>query len=108
MLRVTTLYASSAAATAEYYTKYLVDAPGEAPGVWAGDQAAALGLAGTVTGETLESLLCGFDPTDRAPAQRPTVLAQQSTTPYETTRRASPARSPAREPICTTPRTAHW
>ena len=62
VLRVTTLYASSAAATADYYTKYLVDAPGEAPGVWVGDQAAGLGLAGTVDSEALESLLSGFDP----------------------------------------------
>ena len=40
MLRVTTLYASSASATAAYYTRYLA-APGEQPGVWCGQQAAA-------------------------------------------------------------------
>jgi len=62
VLRVTTLYASSAAATAGYYTKYLVDAPGEVPGVWTGDQAATLGLSGTIDAEALELLLSGFDP----------------------------------------------
>ena len=46
MLRVTTLYASSAAATAAYYTQYLAQAPGEVPGVWSGRQAAGLGLVG--------------------------------------------------------------
>jgi hypothetical protein len=33
MLRVTTLYASSAAATAKYYAQYLARAPGEVDGV---------------------------------------------------------------------------
>lgn len=85
MLRVTTLYASSAAATAGYYTKYLVDAPGEVPGVWTGDQAAALGLTGTIDAEALELLLSGFDPVsgsrlggaleDRATADGRTVRA---------------------------------
>ena len=46
MLRVTTLYASSAAATANYYTRYLARAPGEVDGVWTGTQADALGLIG--------------------------------------------------------------
>ncbi len=36
MLRVTTLYASSATGTAAYYTRYLAQAPGEEPGVWRG------------------------------------------------------------------------
>ncbi len=36
MLRVTTLYAGSAAATAKYYTQYLTQAPGEEPGTWLG------------------------------------------------------------------------
>ena len=44
MLRVTTLHASSAAATARYYAEYLTAAPGEVPGVWAGRQADGLGL----------------------------------------------------------------
>ena len=62
MIRVTTLYASTAATTARYYTKYLTDAPGELPGVWHGTQADLLGLSGTVTTEALERLLSGHDP----------------------------------------------
>ncbi len=62
MLRVTTLYASSAAATANYYTHYLTRAPGEVDGVWTGKQAAALGLSGSVSAEALEQLLEGRDP----------------------------------------------
>ena len=50
VLRVTTFYAASAAATAAYYTRYLAEAPGEVPGVWTGDQAAGLGLSGDVSG----------------------------------------------------------
>ena len=45
VLRVTTLHASSAAATAEYYAAYLTKAPGEVPGLWSGRQAIGLGLA---------------------------------------------------------------
>ena len=63
MLRVTTLHASSAAATAAYYARYLTDAPGEVPGVWSGEQADRFGLAGDVTVEQLEWLLSGRDPT---------------------------------------------
>jgi conjugative relaxase-like TrwC/TraI family protein len=63
VLRVTTLYAGTAAATARYYTKYLTQAPGEVPGVWTGGQAAGLGLAGEVSTDALESLLSGCDPT---------------------------------------------
>jgi conjugative relaxase-like TrwC/TraI family protein len=62
MLRVTTLYASSATATAQYYTRYLTDADGEEPGRWTGRQAGLLGLSGGVTTEQLESLLEGRDP----------------------------------------------
>jgi conjugative relaxase-like TrwC/TraI family protein len=62
VLRVTTLYASSAMATAKYYTRYLIDAPGEVPGQWSGHQADLLGLAGTVTTDALERLLSGCDP----------------------------------------------
>ena len=62
MLRVTTLYAGSAAATAKYYTKYLTQAPGEQPGVWEGAQAAGLGLSGEVSTDALEQLLSGCDP----------------------------------------------
>lgn len=56
MIRVTTLYASTAASTAKYYTRYLTDAPGELPGQWAGQQADLLGLSGTVTTEALGSV----------------------------------------------------
>jgi conjugative relaxase-like TrwC/TraI family protein len=63
MLRVTTLYAHTATATAQYYTRYLTDADGEQPGRWTGRQAHLLGLAGEVTTEQLEALLEGRDPT---------------------------------------------
>ena len=63
MLRVTTLYASSATTTAQYYTRYLTDADGELPGRWTGHQADLLGLSGEVTTEQLETLLQGRDPT---------------------------------------------
>ena len=62
MLRVTTLYASSAVATAAYYTRYLAQAPGEEPGVWSGRQAEGLGLAGRVVADDLQRLLEGRDP----------------------------------------------
>ena len=61
-MRVTTLYASSAASSAAYYTKYLTQAPGESPGVWMGAQADGLGLVGNVEGEQLQALLAGLDP----------------------------------------------
>ena len=62
MLRVTTLFAATAGATAEYYTRYLTDADGELPGRWVGRQADLLGLSGVVTTEALEALLSGHDP----------------------------------------------
>ena len=62
MIRVTTLYALTAATTARYYTRYLTDAPGELPGQWSGRQADLLGLSGTVSTEALERLLSGCDP----------------------------------------------
>ena len=62
MLRVTTLHAGSAAATAKYYTRYLTQAPGEQPGQWTGTQAGALGLSGEVSTDALELLLSGRDP----------------------------------------------
>ena len=62
MLRVTTLYAATASATALYFTRYLTEAD-EIPGVWIGRQAAGLGLQGVVTTEALEALLEGRDPT---------------------------------------------
>lgn len=67
MLRVTTLYASSAAATALYYTRYLTDAPGEEPGVWTGAKADRLGLSGRVSTEALAVLLEGRDPISGTP-----------------------------------------
>lgn len=71
MLRVTTIYASSAGSAAAYYTKYLADSPGEAPGEWSGRQAAALGLAGEVSGDDLRALLEGRDPESGTPLGRP-------------------------------------
>ena len=62
MLRVTTLYASSAAATAGYYTQYLTQAVGEQPGVWSGVQADRLGVSGEVSADPLRLLLEGRDP----------------------------------------------
>jgi conjugative relaxase-like TrwC/TraI family protein len=62
VIRVTTLYASTASATARYYTRYLTDAPGEVPGQWAGQQADLLGLSGTVSTDQLKRLLSGRDP----------------------------------------------
>ena len=67
MLRVTTLYASSAVATAAYYTRYLADAPGEEPGRWLGRQADGLGLAGRVEADDLQLLLEGRHPSDGTP-----------------------------------------
>jgi conjugative relaxase-like TrwC/TraI family protein len=71
MMRVTTLYAATAATTARYYTRYLSDAPGESPGVWLGHQAEAFGLSGTVSTEALESLLSGHEPATGAVLGRP-------------------------------------
>jgi conjugative relaxase-like TrwC/TraI family protein len=71
MLRVTTLYAASASATGAYYTRYLARAPGEQPGVWCGEQAAALGLAGRVSAEALQALLEGRDPITGTPLGKP-------------------------------------
>jgi conjugative relaxase-like TrwC/TraI family protein len=67
MLRVTTLYASSAVATAAYYTRYLADAPGEEPGHWLGRQADGLGLGGRVEADELQLLLEGRHPSDGTP-----------------------------------------
>ncbi len=62
VLRVTTLHASSAGATADYYAAYLTKAPGEVPGLWSGCQAIGLGLHGPVDVDSLEALLSGRDP----------------------------------------------
>ena len=71
MLRVTTLYASSAASTAAYYTRYLTGADGELPGRWTGRQADLLGLSGEVTTDALEALLEGRDPNIGSPLGYP-------------------------------------
>jgi conjugative relaxase-like TrwC/TraI family protein len=70
MLRVRTIYASTAQSAAAYYTRYLTDAPGEVPGVWTGDQAVGLGLAGEVDGEDLLAVLEGRDPGSGTPLGR--------------------------------------
>src|SRR5687767_4286662 len=73
MMRVTTLYAGSATATASYYTRYLTKAPGEVPGVWQGAQAVRLGLSGEVSTEALELLLSGHHPSTGAQLGNPLV-----------------------------------
>lgn len=73
MMRVTTLYAGTAATTAGYYTRYLTEASGELPGQWLGEQADRLGLTGEVTTETLEALLSGLDPVTGRPLGQPLV-----------------------------------
>jgi TrwC relaxase len=73
MLRVTTLYASSAAASAAYYTQYLTQAVGEAPGVWSGAQADRFGVDGVVSAGALQALLEGRDPTTGTRLGQPLV-----------------------------------
>ncbi len=65
MIRVTTVYAASAGASARYYTGYLTEPDGELPGRWSGRQASAFGLAGEVSTEALELLLSGRHPLTR-------------------------------------------
>lgn len=71
MMRPNPIHSCSAQAAAKYYTRYLTDAPGEAPGVWSGSQAAALGLTREVTGDDLLALLQGYDPVSGSPLGRP-------------------------------------
>ncbi len=62
MLRVTTIYANTAGASARYYTRYLADDGPDGEGRWLGRQGDGLGLSGTVATEDLEALLSGHDP----------------------------------------------
>ena len=65
-MRVTTIYAGSAAATAKYYTQYLTQAVGEEPGCWLGAQAEGLGLSGQVSTEVARACVVGVRPAYRA------------------------------------------
>jgi conjugative relaxase-like TrwC/TraI family protein len=62
VLRVTTIYANTAGASARYYTRYLADDGPDGDGRWLGRQAAGLGLSGKAATEDLEALLSGRDP----------------------------------------------
>lgn len=70
MLRVRTIYAQSAGAAADYYTRYLTEAPGEIPGTWHGAQAAGFGLGGDVASDDLLAILEGRDPGSGRPLGR--------------------------------------
>ena len=70
MLRVRTIYARSALAAVEYYTRYLTEAPGEIPGKWRGAQAIGLGLGGDVGADDLLAILEGHDPETGTPLGR--------------------------------------
>ncbi|MGH9192390.1 MAG: MobF family relaxase [Acidimicrobiales bacterium] len=62
MLRVTTIHANTAGASARYYTRYLAEEGPDGEGYWLGRQADELGLSGTVSTDDLEALLSGHDP----------------------------------------------
>jgi conjugative relaxase-like TrwC/TraI family protein len=62
VLRVTTIRANTAGASARYYTRYLADDGPDGEGHWLGRQADDLGLSGTVSTDDLEALLSGHDP----------------------------------------------
>lgn len=62
MLRVTTIHANTAGASARYYTRYLAEEGPDGEGYWLGRQADGLGLPGTVSTDDLEALLSGHDP----------------------------------------------
>jgi conjugative relaxase-like TrwC/TraI family protein len=62
VLRVTTIHASTAGASARYYTRYLADDGPDGEGHWLGSQAKDLGLSGMVSTDDLEALLSGHDP----------------------------------------------
>jgi conjugative relaxase-like TrwC/TraI family protein len=63
VLRVTTIHANTAGASARYYTRYLADDGPEGEGRWLGRRAAGLGLSGALSTHDLEALLSGHDPT---------------------------------------------
>jgi conjugative relaxase-like TrwC/TraI family protein len=73
MLRVRTIYARSALAAVDYYSRYLTEAPSEIPGRWTGAQAAGLGLAGDVGADDLLAILEGRDPRSGTPLGRALV-----------------------------------
>jgi len=62
VLRVTTIHARTAGASARYYTSYLAEDGPEGEGQWLGRQADGLGLDGVVSTDDLEALLSGHDP----------------------------------------------
>jgi conjugative relaxase-like TrwC/TraI family protein len=78
MLRVRTIYAQSANAAADYYTRYLTEAPGEIPGSWRGQQATGLGLTGDVAADDLLAILEGRDPRSWTPLGRALVDRQHT------------------------------
>jgi conjugative relaxase-like TrwC/TraI family protein len=62
VLRVTTIHANTAGASARYYTRYLAEEGPDGEGYWLGRQAEGLGLSGRVSTDDLEALLSGHDP----------------------------------------------
>lgn len=62
MLRVRTLYAASAQASARYYARYVEPSAGEQPGKWIGGLADEIGVSGEVEVDQLETLLSGHHP----------------------------------------------
>jgi len=62
VLRVRTLYATSAQASARYYARYVEPIAGEQPGRWVGGLADEIGVAGEVEVDQLQALLSGHHP----------------------------------------------
>jgi conjugative relaxase-like TrwC/TraI family protein len=73
MLRVTTIHASSAGASARYYTRYLAGDGPDGEGQWRGRQAKGLGLGGRVSTDDLEAVLSGRDPVSGSQLGSPLV-----------------------------------